>query len=222
VIPGVDVAIDAEGVVVKAATPLAVVSSALVGGGMGVVDAVVNVHVPKGFACVDAVATVEAFARRRGVTVPYAGLLTAALTERAETAVARRGPLIAMAIATVGLSNRITAGVSPPAEGPPTLVPSTINTIVIVDGDAEPAALVNALMTVSEVKTLTLVEAGVKAAEGHLATGTSTDAVVIAATQRGARQRFGGPISDFGWVVAQAAGVALRRGVARWLAEHPA
>ena len=218
-IAGVDVAIDAEGVVVKAATPLAVVSSALVGGGMGVADAVVNVHVPKGVACADAVATVAAFARRRGVTTPYVGLLTAALTENAHTAVARRGALTAMAIATVGLSNRITAGVSPPAAVP---APGTINTIVIVDGDAEPAALVNALMTVSQVKTLALVEAGVKGVEGHVATGTSTDAVVIAATQRGPRQRFGGPISDLGWVVAQAAGAALRRGISAWLAERSA
>ncbi len=61
-----------------------------------------------------------------------------------------------------------------------------------------------------------------KGADGHVATGTSTDAVVIAATQRGPRQQFGGPVSDFGWVVAQAAGAALRRGIARWLAEHPA
>jgi iron complex transport system ATP-binding protein len=219
VIPGVDVAIDAEGVVVKAATPLAVVSSALVGGGMGVVDAVLNVHVPKGFACMDAVATVAAFARRRAVVTPYVGLLTAALTERAETTVARRGPLTALAIATVGLSNRITAGVSPAAA---LVAPGTINTIVIVDGDAEPAALVNALMTVTQVTMLALVEAGVKGADGHLATGTSTDAVVVAATQRGARQRFGGPVSELGWVVAQAAGMAVRRGITRWLAEHPA
>ena len=216
---GVDVAIDAEGVVVKAAAPLAVVSSALVGGGAGVVDAVVNVHVPKGFACMDAVATVAAFARRRGVTTAYVGMLTAALTENAETAVARRGSLTAMAIATVGLSNRITAGVSPAAA---IAAPGTINTIVIVEGDAEPGALVDALMTVTQVKTLALVEAGVKGADGHAATGTSTDAIVIAATQRGPRQQFGGPISDFGWVVAQAAGVALRRGITRWLAEHPA
>jgi adenosylcobinamide amidohydrolase len=219
VIPGVDVAIDAEGVVLKASTPLAVVSSALVGGGAGVVDAIVNVHVPKGFACADAVATVAAFARRRGVTAPYVGLLTAALTERAETAVARRGSLTAMAIATVGLSNRITAGVSPAAA---LTTPGTINTIVIVDGDAEPGALVDGLMTVTQVKVLALVEAGVKGADAHVATGTSTDAVVIAATQRGARQRFGGPISELGWVVAQAAGSALRRGITRWLAEHPA
>jgi adenosylcobinamide amidohydrolase len=219
VIPGVAVAMDAEGVVVKAAAPLAVVSSALVGGGMGVVDAVLNVHVPKGFACMDAVATVAAFARRRAVTTPYVGLLTAALTEKAETAVARRGLLTAMAIATVGLSNRITAGVSLPGA---VAAPGTINTIVIVEGDAEPAALVNALMTVTQVTTLALVEAGVKGADGHVATGTSTDAVVVAATRRGARQPFGGPVSDFGWVVAQAAGAALRRGIARWVAEHPA
>jgi adenosylcobinamide amidohydrolase len=219
VIDGVAVVIDGEGVAVKAATPLVAASSALIGGGVNIVDAILNVHVPKGFACVDSVAALAAFARRHAVTGSYVGLLTAAGTEKAETATARCGPLIAHAIATVGLSNRITAGVSPAAA---LASPSTINTIVIIDGDAEPAALVNALMTVTEVKTLALIEAGVKGADGHPATGTSTDAVVIAATHRGARQRFGGPISDLGWVTAQAARVALRRGIARWLAERPA
>lgn len=215
---GVQVALDADGVVVKAATPLAAASSALVGGGIGIVDAVLNVHVPKGFACADSTAVIAAFARRHGVRGPYVGLLTAAATEKAEAATARRGALSALAIATVGLSNRITAGVSPAAV---LTAGSTINTIVLVDGDAEPAALLNALMTVTEVKTLALIEAGVKGADGHPATGTSTDAVVVATTQRGDRQRFGGPISDFGWVAAQAAGAALRHGIARWIAEHP-
>ena len=217
-IAGVDVVIDAAGVAVKAATPLRAASSALVGGGVGVADAVLNVHVAKGFACADATATLAAFARRHAVTGPYVGLLTAALTEKAETAVVRRGAMTAVAIATVGLSNRITAGVSPVA----TSGASTINTIVLVDAEVEDAALVNALMTVTEVKTLALFEAGVKGAEGHAATGTSTDAVVVAATQRGPRQRFGGPISELGWAAGQAAGVALRRGIARWLAERPA
>ena len=150
---------------------------------------------------------------------PYVGLLTAAGTEKAETATAQRGLLRALAIATVGLSNAITAGVSPAAD---LVTPSTINTIVVVDGNAEPAALVNALMTATEAKTLALVEAGVKGTGGHPATGTSTDAVVVAVTGRGAPERFGGPISDFGWIVAQVASLALRRGIARWMAEHPA
>ena len=37
-------------------------------------------------------------------------------------------------------------------------------------------------------------------------TGTSTDAVVVAATGTGPRARFGGPASELGWVVARAAG----------------
>ena len=228
-IPGIHVAIDAEGVAVTAAAPLVAVSSALVGGGHAVVDAIFNVHVPKGFQCADSAAVLEAFARRRGVG-RYVGLLTAAVTERAEQATARHGSITALAIATVGLSNRITAAASPPARASvgsadatvssADATAGTINTIVIVDGDAEPAALVNAAMTVTEVKTLALIEAGVKGAEGRFATGTSTDAVVVAVTGRGARERFGGPISDLGWVVAQAARAALDRGVARWMAEH--
>lgn len=216
-IEGIALDIDAEGVAVTAATPLVVVSSALVGGGQVVVDAILNVHVPKGFHCADSTTAIAEFAQRRGVHGRYAGLLTAALTEQAEVVTARHGTLTALAIVTVGLSNRITAAVSPPAHA----AAGTINTIVLVDADAEPAALVNAAMTVTEVKTLTLVEAGVKGADGRFATGTSTDAVVVAATGRGRRERFGGPISDLGWVVAQATTMALRRGVARWVAEHP-
>ena len=215
-IHGVELVIDVDGVAVKAATPLTTASSAFVGGGLAVVDAILNVHVPKGFACASSAAALAAFARRHQVAGPYVGMLTAAATEKAETATARRGSLTALAIATVGLSNAITAGVAPPAA----LTPSTINTIVIVDGGGDPSALVNACMTVTEVKTLALIEAGVKGTDGHLATGTSTDAVVVAATHRGAPQRFGGPISDLGWVVAQAAGVALRRAIARWLTER--
>ena len=216
-IEGIHVHIDTEGVAVTAAAPLVAVSSALVGGGHAIVDAILNLHVPKGFQCADSTTVLADFARRRRLPSRYVGLLTAAATENAEVATVRHGALSALAIATVGLSNRITAGVSRPAH----TSAGTINTIIVVDGDAETTALVNAAMTVTEVKTLALIEAGVKGADGRFATGTSTDAVVVAATGRGRRERFGGPISDLGWLVGQAASAALRRGIARWLAEHP-
>jgi adenosylcobinamide hydrolase len=217
-IDGITLTIDAVGVAVRAATPLVAVSSAVVGGGVSSAEAILNVHVSK-HGSLDAVrASLEAFAERHGVTGPYVGLLTGAATEKAELHTAQHGALTVLAVVTVGLSNRITAGVSPPMAAAPA---ATINTIVVVDGDAEPAALVNALMTVTEVKTLALIEAGVKTVDGRFATGTSTDAVVVAATGRGARERFGGPISPLGWVIAQAVGPALRRGIARWLAERP-
>jgi adenosylcobinamide amidohydrolase len=215
---GIDVRIDAAGVAVTAAAPLTCVSSAIVGGGLAEVRAILNVHVSKTSAEAEAMAALQAFAARHHVRAPYAGMLTAAWTEKAELATARRGALTALAVVTVGLGNRVTAGVSPPVAA---AAPSTINTIVVVDGAAEVPALVNAAMTVTEVKTLALIEAGAKGADGHPATGTSTDAVVIAITGHGAVERFGGPVSDLGWVAAEAASTALRRGIARWLAEHP-
>ena len=53
-----------------------------------------------------------------------------------------------------------------------------------------------------------------------VASGTSTDAVVVAVTGRGAAHRFGGPISDLGWVVARATRSALEPGIRRWMDEH--
>ena len=89
----------------------------------------------------------------------------------------------------------------------------------MVEAQLAPAALVNLVATLTEVKALVLTDAGLTA-DGHPASGTSTDAVVVAATGRGRALRFGGPISDAGWVVARAARTALTDGVRAWLPEH--
>lgn len=215
-IDGVDVRVAAEAAWVTAARELVVVSSAFAGGGLARARTILNVHVPANFPCADAEITVAAFARRRALPPPYVGMLTSAWTERAEMAMETAGGISALVVATVGLSNACAAGLTAgavPAAG-------TINTVVVVDAEPEPAAMVNLVITVTEVKTAVLLGAGVKSVDGHPASGTSTDAVVIAATGRGVRCRFGGPISDLGWVVARAARQALGTGVHRWLGEH--
>jgi adenosylcobinamide amidohydrolase len=215
-IDGVEVGIDAEAVVVTAASPLTVLSSAVVGGGPGCARALVNLHVDRHCPWGDAALRLDAFAARRGLPTPRVGLLTAAWTERAEVAAESARGLTALVVATVGLGNMITAGVSPPAAA----TPGTINTIVVLDADVEPAALVNLALTVTEVKTLAMVAAGLTCADGGAASGTSTDAVVVAATGRGPTVRFGGPISDAGWVVARATRTALGAGIRRWVADR--
>jgi adenosylcobinamide hydrolase len=215
-IEGVTVEIDAEAVLVRAARPLTVVSSAVVGGGLGAALAIANLHVPKGFRCEQTERVLGDFARRRALADPWVGLLTAAWTEKAEQATAAADGLTALAVVTVGLGNVVGAGRSPAAAW----ASSTINTIVVVDGEPEPAALVNLVMTVTETKSLALAEAGVRAADGGLASGTSTDAVVVAATRRGRACRFGGPASELGAVVARAAKTALDAGIRRWIQEH--
>ena len=215
-IDGVEATVTPEAVVITADRELTVVSSAFAGGGLARARTIVNLHVPKNFPCADAEATVGTFVRRHGLAPPWVGLLTSAWTEKAQSAVERASDITALVVATVGLSNASAAGVTARAA----YEPGTINTVVVVDADPEPAALVNLVITVTEVKTALLLDAGVKAPDGAVATGTSTDAVVVAATGRGVRCRFGGPISDLGWVVARAARRALGDGVRRWLEEH--
>ena len=215
-IDGVEIVVGAEAVCVTAERELAVISSAFTGGELARARTILNLHVPKNFPCADAEATIVAFARRHGFPPPCVGMLTSAWTEKAETAVETAGGIRALVVATIGLSNASAAGLTTRA-GP---APGTINTVVVVDADPEYAAMVNLVMTVTEVKTALLLDAGVKSVDGHPATGTSTDAVVVAATARGPHCSFGGPISELGWVVARAARQALGNGVRRWLEDH--
>ena len=215
-IAGLAVEADAEAVVVRAESPLRAVSSAIVGGGVAEVRSIVNLHVPRGFRCDEGERRLDEFVTARSLARPYVGLLTGAATERAEQALAHHDGVTAWVAVTLGLSNRVTAGLSPAVAWRP----STINTIVVVDAEPEDAALVNLVITATEVKTLALAAADVRAAGGTLASGTSTDAIVIAATGRGPRCRFGGPASELGSLVARAVKSATEVSVARWMAER--
>ena len=211
-IDGLAVRIGPEAVVLVAAQPLRVLSSAVHCGGFATARAVVNLHVGKDDPCADPPAMLAAYARRTGVPEPVVGLLTGAWTEWAAIGEEDGAGLPTLAVATVGLSNGVAAGRTPVSGW----THGTINTVVVVDADPEPSALVNAVITVTEVKTLLLYEAGVRDADGGPVTGTSTDAVVIAATGRGARARFGGPASELGWSIAQAARRTLEAGIHGW------
>ena len=211
-IEGLTVRIGPEAVVIVAAQPLRVLSSAVHGGGLASARTVVNLHVGKDDPCADPAGMLAAYARRAGVPEPFVGLLTGAWTEAATMAEEDGAGIPALAVATVGLSNRIAAGRAPVTGW----THGTINIIVVVDADPEPAALVNAVITVTEVKTLLLQEAGVCDSDGGPVSGTSTDAVVIAATGRGTRPCFGGPASPLGWSIAQAARGALHVGIRDW------
>jgi len=216
-IEGVEVTIDREAVVVAAREPLTILSSAFVRGGFTTARAIVNLHVRKNIPEAETDGILPRFTERRGIQGPWVGLLTSAWTEKATFAEVSASGLTALAVTTVGLSNRIAAGQTPVAAWEP----STINTIIVVDAAPEAAALVNAVMTVTEVKASLLASTDLRCDDGRVASGTSTDSVVVAATGRGPRCRFGGPISDFGWVVARAAHDALEVGIRRWMEEHP-
>jgi len=212
-IPGIVVEVGPEAVVVSSSTPLVVLSSAVSGGGLSAARAIINLHVSKDDRCDDPDGMLSRFASRAGIARPYVGLLTSAWTEHAAVAEAQAFDMRALAVITVGLGNLVAAGVDPVA----VWAPSTINAVIVVDADPERAALVNAALTITEVKVLALERAGIRSARGSLVSGTSTDAIAVAGTGRGRAARFGGPASELGWTVARAARQAFDAGIRGWL-----
>ncbi|GGP78853.1 adenosylcobinamide amidohydrolase [Streptosporangium pseudovulgare] len=181
------------------------ISSAMVGGGIGPVEWVLNAQVPGGYARMDPVAhLLEMAPPGRGV-----GMLTAASVERF-TRAADGGVKVA---ATTGLRVPTWAAAPEGAADPelaPMHMPGTINIIVAVPVAMSDAALVNTVMTVTEAKTQALVE------EGFPCTGTASDAVCVAVRDDGPEEPFGGPRSLWGARVARAVHSAVRRGARDW------
>jgi iron complex transport system ATP-binding protein len=205
------VTIDAQAVRVSSAQPLRVLSSAVVGGGLIEAAEILNLHVHKDFDGARPEDDIVRAAARSGVCAPFVGLMTAAETQYARTAVEMLDGLTVAAVASVGLSNVCSAGVTPPATarppGPPG--PGTINLILLVDARLSPSAMVNAVITVTEAKALVLAEWDVRSPDGHPASGTSTDSVVVACTGAGAPLDYAGPATTVGWLAARAVRSAI-------------
>ena len=155
------------------------------------------------------------FAERQGIREPFAGLMTAALMERAQCVslrpetgrdVSRREPgMTVCCIATAGLSNTSAPGLTPPAED----APGTSNLVLLIDGRLTEAAMVNAVITVTEAKTAVLMERETRTPEGYRATGTATDAVVGGCTGREPAIAFAGPVTQVGFLIGRCVREAL-------------
>jgi adenosylcobinamide hydrolase len=210
-IPGVTVEASFEAVWVRSQAPLRVLSSAVTGGGLVTTRVIVNMHVPKGYRCGDPAADLVTFARRAGVDGPFVGLMTAAWTDQAVTVTEVADGVGVLVVATVGLGGAIAAGLS----GVAAWSPSTINLVAVVDATLEPAAAVNGVATVTEAKVGALSAAGIRTRDGLPATGTLTDAVVLAWTGRGPALPYLGPATPGGWLLARAVREAVGRGLGR-------
>ncbi|HSA48958.1 MAG TPA: adenosylcobinamide amidohydrolase [Yinghuangia sp.] len=179
-------------------------SSAILGGGLGERAWVLNAQVPPGYARMDPVAHLEEIAAPRGLTGPGVGLMTAA-DVAAYTTGTDHG---VRAWVTTGIG--IPSWAAAPDEksvGPPR--PGTINIVVVVPVPLGDAALVNAVATATEAKVQALFETG------YACTGTPSDAICVAARTPGPGEEpelFGGPRSRWGARLARAVHAAVARG----------
>jgi iron complex transport system ATP-binding protein len=84
-------------------------------------------------------------------------------------------------------------------------VPGTINTWIFVNGELTEEAFIQSIMTATEAKAKALHDLNViDAVTGTVATGTSTDSILIAGTQAGERLEYAGTITDLGKLIGKA------------------
>ncbi|MGP3930954.1 adenosylcobinamide amidohydrolase [Nonomuraea sp. KM88] len=188
------------------------ISSAMLGGGIGTRAWVLNAQVVAGYARMDPAEHL----RSLGPPGDGVGMMTAASVDR-YTRAADGG---VEAVATVGL--RVpTWAAAPEGTEDPELAPmrvGTVNIVTVLPVAMTDAALVNTVMTVTEAKTQALIEAGFPC------TGTASDAVCVVVPADvpagGPREVFGGPRSEWGARVARAVHQAVLSGAEAWCRHH--
>jgi adenosylcobinamide amidohydrolase len=185
--------------VVRLPAPVKAVSSAPLGGGLGLRRWAVIAQVPPSYARRDPDAHLRQIAAGLGLSGPGVGMLTAADVGADGR---RRSDEGVDVLATVGLGHPIRAAV-PAGDEHAAPAAGTINLVAWVPVRLSDAALVNAVATATEAKAQALADLGLDA------TGTATDAMCVACPPSGAPEPFGGPRSPWGARLARAVHAAV-------------
>jgi len=190
-------------------SPLLALSSAPYGGGWGERQWILAAQVADGYSRADPAGHLAGLARGLELDGPGIGMLTAVdvrlVTTGSEDGVA--------AAATVGLTHpswaaAADAAPAAPAGGAPGIA-GTVNIVAVLSRRLSGAALVNAVMTVTEAKSQALWEAG------FAGTGTPSDAVAVLCAPSGPAEAYGGPRSRYGSRLARAVHRAVLDGTRR-------
>lgn len=187
--------------------PHQILSSAVLNGGLQWADAVLNLRVPKHTDQHEpAETTLARYGHSQGVTGKLVGMMTAASMDSYRLARREADGVEIQILVTAGLSNARRAGdtaeyrhiLSEPEEI------GTINIILLTNASLTQAAMVEAIMMVTEAKAAALQNAKViSPVSGEIATGTGTDSVVLI-NGFGSEVKFCGKHVLFGELLAEA------------------
>lgn len=194
-----------EWVAIRPPAPLKALSSGVIGAGWGWRSAFVNRHVDKSYNMDNFEEEAAAYFSRHGFDVnETVGMMTAVKPADAAWCSEQVEDASVFVVATAGVGNAVdVTRVSESFRSAPS--PGTINIWVFVNGRLSEEAFVQGLMTATEAKTKALAEAGVTdPATGTIATGTSTDSMLIAASQSGVYHPFAGSITPLGIAIGRA------------------
>lgn len=182
--------------------PLLAISSAPLGGGLGLRSWVVNMTVRNGYTRHDPDVHLAEVAGGLGLGGTGVGFLTAVDVRE----VVHRADRGVRASVTTGIGGYPTWAAAP-GDAVTEPVPGTINVVAFLPVRMSDAALVNAIATVAEAKAQALGDAGIPG------TGTPTDATALLCPTTGPAESFGGPRSTVGIGLARAVHSAVLAGL---------
>jgi adenosylcobinamide amidohydrolase len=199
---------------------LSTVSSAIYNGGFKKAKAILNVQAPEEFSDrllhADPQKFVVDSAKKLGLTENFVGMVTAAAVDKFALASKKDGDLSVNVVATAvdpeggTCSHAETAGETMAVEE----MAGTINIMVVIDGNPTESCMVSTVITATEAKTAALWELDIKSRySGDVATGTITDAIIVAKTNRGAPIVYGGPASKLGQLVGYCTRKAVKEAI---------
>jgi iron complex transport system ATP-binding protein len=214
-----------------------ILSSAPQGGGLTLASYVLNhqVEANPSSACnhsktfADPARCLRKLAFSLGIHARTVGLMTAVPMTQLVAARAASDGLWVECFATVGVTNAVRAGEWPsqPSHRDRPVKAGTINLILITNGSLSQAAMVGVVQVATESKTGVLRDHEVPSCHGNMeATGTGTDAVVIACRLRGlgSSHIYGGTHTVLGAMVGRVVADCVTRGLAKakaWQESHP-
>ena len=188
----------------NAPAPLRTMSSGVIGSGIGWNHTFVNRHVGKDYNCSDHRLEMATFLKSNGFEPSETvGMMTAVILEDVSYKFFEHDSFSIFVVITAGVGNAI--DVSKSEHHSYVTVPGTINTWIFINGELTEEAFIQSIMTATEAKTKALHDLNVMdPVTGTIATGTSTDSILIAATQAGEKLEYAGTITPLGKLIGKA------------------
>ncbi len=190
-----------EFIEVKAPIPLRTMSSGVIGSGTGWHHTFVNRHVDKNYNCSDHQNEMALFLKAKGFEPSESvGMMTAVFLEDVSYTFLEQEDFSIFVVVTAGVGNAIDASKSEMHSFEP--VPGTINTWIFVNGELTEEAFIQSIMAATEAKSKALFDLKVQdRVTGTIATGTSTDSILVAALQFGKMLEFAGTVTPLGKLI---------------------
>jgi iron complex transport system ATP-binding protein len=197
--------------------PLRTISNGVIGDGIQWLKHFCNFYVDRNYNSSEPKKDLQSWMTKNSIPhVQAVGMMTAVLLEDAVILKKEIEGILILAIVTAGVGNAIDITKKSLSGAVPAI--GTINTMVFIDAHFTDGALVNGYMSATEAKVKALYDLNIEDPESHtMATGTSTDSLVLGLTQQGEQTPYAGSGTIVGRGIGQMVYQATQEAIKKYL-----